>query len=67
MELMQKYEKDDGLVGVNDLNRWPVDSDAVGFLSAVSSGTSIKALKQVSQIFIPAILFSGYSTSLTIA
>jgi hypothetical protein len=65
MELMQKYEKDDGSVGVDDLNRWPADSDAVEFLSAASSGTSIEALKQVSQSF--SRLPFELSTSLTIA
>ena len=32
MELMQTYNKNDGVVGVDDLVRWPVDSDAFGFL-----------------------------------
>ncbi|CAG7970983.1 unnamed protein product [Penicillium salamii] len=37
MELMQKYEKDAGVAGVDDLNRWPVGSDTFGFLSAAST------------------------------
>ncbi|KAJ5558920.1 hypothetical protein N7535_009206 [Penicillium sp. DV-2018c] len=37
MALMQKHEKDVGIAGVNDLNQWPVDSDAFGFLSAAST------------------------------
>ena len=49
MELMQTYDKHDGVVGVDDLERWPVDSDAFGFLSTVSSTASIEALEQVSQ------------------
>lgn len=49
MELMQTYGKDDGVVGVDDLDRWSVDSDAFGFLSTVSSTVSIEALKQVSR------------------
>ena len=49
MELMQTYDKNDGVVGVDDLDRWPVDSDAFGFLSTVSSTVAIEALKQVSQ------------------
>ena len=49
MELMQTYDKNDGVVGVDDLDRWPVDSDAVGFLSTVSSTVAIEELKQVSQ------------------
>lgn len=49
MELMQTYDKNDGVVGVDDFDRWLVDSDAFEFLSTVSSIMSIKALKQVSQ------------------
>ena len=33
MELMQKCSKDDDAIGVEDLERWPSDSKAVGFLS----------------------------------
>lgn len=49
MELMQTYDKNDGLVGVDDLDRWPVDSDAFGFLSTVPSTVSVEALEQASQ------------------
>lgn len=49
MVLMQKYEKVDGVVGVDDLDRWPIDSDAFGFLSATSSTGSIEVLEQVGQ------------------
>ena len=34
MVLMQKYEKVDGVVVVDDLDRWPIDLDAFGVLSA---------------------------------
>jgi hypothetical protein len=47
MELMQKYTKDDGAVGVDDLRRWPSDSDAVGFLSETTSAASAGALIKV--------------------
>jgi hypothetical protein len=47
---MQKYVKDDGAIGIDDLNRWPSDSDAVGFLSATQSATSVNELTKVSQI-----------------
>lgn len=47
MELMQKYIKDNGMVGVDDLGRWPVDSAAFGFLLAISTATSMEALKEV--------------------
>ncbi|KMU92145.1 hypothetical protein CIHG_09955 [Coccidioides immitis H538.4] len=39
MELMQKYDKDGGLVGVDDLERWPLNSDAVEFLVAVRASS----------------------------
>ncbi|KAH6703064.1 kinase-like domain-containing protein [Leptodontidium sp. MPI-SDFR-AT-0119] len=44
MELMQKYVKEDGAVGVDDLHRWPSNSDAVGFLSATTSAASAAEL-----------------------
>ena len=47
MEIMQKYVKDDGMVGVDDVERWPVDSDAFGFLSTLSTTKSIESLKEV--------------------
>jgi hypothetical protein len=53
MELMQKYTKDDGAVGVDDLRRWPSDSDAVGFLSATTSAASASELKKVSCVESP--------------
>lgn len=45
MELMQKYTKDN--VGIDNTSRWPVDTDAVGFLSSTTSAGSIDDLKQV--------------------
>lgn len=44
MELMQKYVKEDGVVGIEDLDRWPSDSAAVDFLSATTSASSAKQL-----------------------
>ena len=38
MELMQTYDKNDGVVGVDDLDRWPVGSDAFGFLHIFFNG-----------------------------
>lgn len=49
MELMQKYTKDDEAIGVEDLDRWPLDSDAVGFLSATTSASSVNELMKVSR------------------
>jgi hypothetical protein len=46
MALMQKHEKDRGVAGVEDLDRWPVDSDAFEFLLAASTET-IESLKKV--------------------
>ena len=48
MELMQKYTQDDGGIGVDDLERWPSDCNAVGFLSMTTSATSVDELKKVS-------------------
>ncbi|KAF4221635.1 hypothetical protein CNMCM6457_001786 [Aspergillus fumigatiaffinis] len=44
MQLMQSYEMDDGVIGVDDLGRWPPDSEAFGFLEAISSARSVEAL-----------------------
>ncbi|KFZ24055.1 hypothetical protein V502_01467 [Pseudogymnoascus sp. VKM F-4520 (FW-2644)] len=46
MELMQKYTKHDGAIGVDDLVRWPSDCNAVGFLSMTTSATSVDELLQ---------------------
>lgn len=48
MELMQKHLKEDGVVGIEDLDRWPSDSAAVEFLSATTSATSANELMKVS-------------------
>ncbi|OBT40475.1 hypothetical protein VE00_07894 [Pseudogymnoascus sp. WSF 3629] len=47
MELMQKYTKDDGAIGIDDLDRWPSDCNAVGFLSMTTSATSVDELLKV--------------------
>lgn len=47
MELMQKYVKDDGAVGVDNLRRWPSNGDAVAFLSATTSAASALELQSV--------------------
>ena len=48
MELMQGYAKDDGAIGVDDLQRWPLGSAAVGFLSETTSASSVAELMEVS-------------------
>ncbi|KAH6692796.1 kinase-like domain-containing protein [Leptodontidium sp. MPI-SDFR-AT-0119] len=45
MELMQKYVKDDGAVGVDNLRRWSSDCDAVTFLSETTSAASALELQ----------------------
>ncbi|KAJ5642592.1 hypothetical protein N7490_006592 [Penicillium lividum] len=44
--LMQKFDKEEGVAGVDDLDRWSVDSDAVRFLSATATTVSIDSLKE---------------------
>lgn len=53
MCLMQKYEKKKGTIGVDDLDRWPVGTDAFEFLSATSSIGSLEDLKEVQSARIP--------------
>ena len=48
MKLMQKYIKNEGIIDVNDTNRWPIDSHAVGFLFVIISAISISELLKVS-------------------
>ncbi len=47
MELMQKYAKDDGAIGIENLNRWPANSTPVRFLSMTTSAESVGELQQV--------------------
>ena len=48
MELMQKYVKEDGAIGIENLDRWFHDSAAVDFLLLTTSATSAKELMKVS-------------------
>ena len=48
IRLIQKYDKDKGVVSVEDLERWPIDSAAVGFLSATETAVLIKSLRNIS-------------------
>ncbi|KAI3188414.1 hypothetical protein CBS147311_10073 [Penicillium roqueforti] len=45
MQLIQKFDKDQGVIGVINLERWPIDSAAMGFLSATETAGSIKSLR----------------------
>jgi hypothetical protein len=44
---MQKYVKEGGAVGIDNLLRWNSNSDAVAFLSATTSATSAAELLKV--------------------
>jgi hypothetical protein len=47
MELMQKFVKEDGAVGLDDLRRWHDSPDAVDFLGAIASATCAAELSKV--------------------
>ncbi|KAJ5461025.1 uncharacterized protein N7458_002577, partial [Penicillium daleae] len=47
MELLQKYVKDDGNIGIDDLDRWPSDSVPVEFLLATTVSDSVGSLMKV--------------------
>ena len=47
MQLMQKYVKDDGAVGIDNFDRWRNRPAAIEFLSATTSAGSIEELKKV--------------------
>lgn len=47
MELMHKDAKYDGPIKVRDVNRWPLDSEAVKFLLLTESAYSIEELEKV--------------------
>ena len=48
MQLMQKCDKAASIIGVEDLERWPIESAAVGFLSVSGTAASLETLKKVS-------------------
>jgi hypothetical protein len=48
MELMEKHMKNDDVAGVNDVEWWLLDSDAVKFLLATASVDSVDELRKVS-------------------
>lgn len=47
---MQKYPKEEGAIGVDDLACWPPDSLAVCFLSDTTSATSLGDLIKISTV-----------------
>lgn len=50
--MMQKYVKDDGAAGVENLDRWPSDSNAVDFLSRTTSASSVAESLKVRKIYL---------------
>ncbi|CAG8946992.1 unnamed protein product [Penicillium salamii] len=56
IELMQKYEKDIGVMGVDDLNWWPVSLDTFGFLSAA-------LIKSLASLRVHPLIASNYRTT----
>ena len=48
MELMQKYVKNNGMTGVDNLQYWPANLNAVSFLWATESASSVSDLIIVS-------------------
>ena len=57
MQLMQKYALDNGAVGIENLDRWPSDCDAVDFLSATTSASSVDDLIKVKSAFTSELYF----------
>jgi hypothetical protein len=47
MELMQKYTKEDGAVGIENPDRWKKCPAAIDFLSATISASSFTELRKV--------------------
>ncbi|KAH1602583.1 hypothetical protein KXV78_000778 [Aspergillus fumigatus] len=47
MYLMKKSAGKDGILGVDNVERWPLDSAAVDFLTLISSSSSLRSLTQV--------------------
>jgi hypothetical protein len=61
MQLMQSYEMGDGIIGVDNIDRWPLDSEAFGFLEATSSAQSVDALMKASSFLVVLAIAYSYS------
>jgi hypothetical protein len=62
MLLMQKYHSDNGDLGIKDTQRWPLDSDAVQFLTETSAAKPVQVLMKVRYGFLPwGIAYNLYS------
>lgn len=55
MELMQGYVKEDGIIGVDDPDRW--SPDTLSFLSDTTCTASVKGLVKVSMV---SVLFARF-------
>jgi hypothetical protein len=64
MQLMQSYEMGDGIIGVDNIDRWPLDSEAFGFLEATSSAQSVDALMKASGFLVVLAIAYSYSIRL---
>lgn len=47
MQLLQKYVKEGGAIGIENLNRCSLDSNAVKFLSMTTSASSLEELTKI--------------------
>jgi hypothetical protein len=47
IELIQKYIKDYGIIGVDNLDRWPSDCNTVTFLLYTTSAISVLELQNI--------------------
>lgn len=62
MKLMEGDNGEDGIIGIKDLSRWPSNSDAVGFVSATTSASSLDELRKVTYLF--AFFYCAYVISM---
>lgn len=52
MLLMQKYHSNNGDLGIEDTQRWPLDSDAVQFLTELSAEKPVQKLMKVRDVLL---------------
>jgi hypothetical protein len=65
MELMEKKYEENGAAGVRDLQRWPMDSDAVEFLAVTTSASSVDELIKVRLTVIFSQCLTAYNPAAT--
>jgi hypothetical protein len=54
----------DGIIGVDNIDRWPLDSEAFGFLEATSSAQSVDVLIKASGFLVVLAIAYSYSIRL---